>query len=185
VLFYPDRTWPELLRTAKAARADPAELDGLRRWLPGGRIDQQTADAVAMLREMRRFLAAGLAPQHVSLSMANTAMWEAAKRRVDTKPGDGTAVSRLMLERVLDEIRLLGQGAFEAAWCRSLLRVFAADFAEREGVTIGGERLPHAVAEFRISRNIEQDTELTRFLTDNDLSAEDFERLVVADEMVR
>ncbi len=64
-LFYPDRTWPELLRASGATRADPAELDALRRWLPAGRIDQQAADAVAMLREMRGFLAGGPAPQQV------------------------------------------------------------------------------------------------------------------------
>jgi hypothetical protein len=52
-------------------------------------------------------------------------------------------------------------------------------------VTIDGERLPDAVAAFRISRKLEQGTELTRFLADNDLSAEEFERLVVTDEMVR
>ncbi len=181
-LFYHGRTWPELLR---AAGADAAELDALRRWLPTGRIDQQAADAVAMLREMRSFLAADPAPQHVSWCMANTAMWEVAKRRADTLPRDGAIGSRLVLERILDEIRLLGPGAFETAYCRSLLRVFAADFAKHEGVTIDGERLHDAVAEFRISRNLEQGTELTRFLADNDLSAEEFERLVVTAEMVR
>ena len=184
-LFYPERTWPELLRGAEAARAGAAELDALRRWLPAGRIDQQAADTVAMLREIRGFLAVDPAPQQVSWSMANTAMWDVATRRADTLPGDGTAGSRLLLERILDEIRLLGPDAFEAAYCRSLLRVFAADFAQREGGTIDGERLADAVAEFRISRNLEQGTELTRFLAGNDLSAEDFERLVVADEMVR
>ena len=117
--------------------------------------------------------------------MANTAMWEAAKRRADTLPRDGAAGSRPMLEPVLDEIRLVGPGAYEAACCRSLLRVFAADFAGREGVTIDGERLHDAVAAFRMSRNLEQGTELTRFLADNDLSAEEFDRLVVTDEMVR
>ena len=135
-LFYPDRTWPELLRAAEAARADAAELDALRRWLPAGRIDQQAADAVAMLREMRTFLAADPAPQQVSWSMADTAMWEVAKRRADALPRDRAPGSRLMLEPILDEIRLLGPDAFEAACCRSLLRVFAADFAQREGVTI-------------------------------------------------
>ena len=35
-LFYPDRTWPELLRAAGATRADRAELDALRQWLPAG-----------------------------------------------------------------------------------------------------------------------------------------------------
>ncbi len=184
-LFYHDRTWPELLRAAEATRADTAELDALRRWLPTGRIDQQAADAVAMLREMRSFLLAAPTPQQPSWSMANTAMWEVAKRRADALPRDGAVSSRLELDRVLDEIRLLGPGAFETACCRSLLRVFAADAAEREGVTIDGERLRDAVAGFRISRNLEQGTELTRFLADNDLTAEEFEQLIVTDEMVR
>ena len=184
-LFYPDRTWPELLRAAEAARADTAELDALRRWLPAGRIDQQAADAVAMLREMRGFLAADPAPQQVSWSMADTAMWEVAKRRADALPRDRAAGSRLMLEAILDEIRLRGPDAFETAGCRSLLRVFAADFAEREGLTIDGDRLRNAVAEFTISRSLEHDTDLARFLADNELSPEDFERLVVTDEMVR
>ena len=41
------------------------------------------------------------------------------------------------------------------------------------------------MAEFRISRDLGQGIELTRFLADNDLSAEEFDRLVVTDEMVR
>ena len=184
-LFYPERTWAELLRAAEATPAKAADLDALRRWLPAGRVDQQAADALAMLREMRGFLAAGPAPQQVSWSMAPTAMWEAARRHADTLPRDGAAGSRVMLERILDEIRLLGPGAYEAACCRSLLRVFAADYAERAGATVDGERLHGAVAEFRISRNLEQGTELTRFLAGNDLSAEEFERLIVTDEMVR
>jgi hypothetical protein len=184
-LFYPDRTWPELLRAAEAARPDTAELDALRRWLPAGRIDQQAADAVAMLREMRGFLAADPGPQQVSWTMANTAMWEVAKRRADALPRDRAAGSRLMLEAILDEIRLRGPDAFETAGCRSLLRVFAADFAEREGLTIDGDRLHDVVAEFTISRSLEHDTDLARFRADNDLSPEDFERLVVTDEMVR
>ena len=184
-LFYPDRTWPELLRAGGATRADPAELDALRRWLPAGRIDQQAADAVAMLREMRGFLAGGPAPQQVSWSMADTAMWEVARHRADTLACDDTTGSPLAPERVLDEIRLLGPDVYEAACCRSLLRVFAADFARREGMVIDGERLHDAIAAFRSSRNLEQDGELARFLAGNDLSEEDLERLVATDEMVR
>jgi hypothetical protein len=184
-LFYPNRTWPELLRAAEATQADAAELEALRRWLPVGRIDQQAADAVAMLREMRGFLAADPAPQQVSWTMANTAMWEVAKHRADALPRGRAGGSRLMLEAILDEIRLRGPDAFETACCRSLLRVFGADFAEREGLTIDGDRLHDAVAEFKIGRSLEHDTDLARFLADNELSAEDFERLVVTDEMVR
>jgi hypothetical protein len=83
-LFYPDRNWPGLLGTGEAAGADPAELGSLRQWLPTGRVDQQADDAVAMLREMRCFLATDPGPQRVSWSMANTARWEAARRRAGT-----------------------------------------------------------------------------------------------------
>jgi len=83
-LFYPDRNWPGLLGAGEATEADPAELGALRQWLSTGRVNQQADDAVAMLREMRCFLATDPVPQRVSWSMANTARWEAARRRADT-----------------------------------------------------------------------------------------------------
>jgi hypothetical protein len=90
-LFYRDRTWPALLEAAKPAGADPAELGALRRWLPAGRIDQQADDALAMLREMRDFLATSPAPLQVPWTMANTTRWLAAKDHADNGgggPGD-------------------------------------------------------------------------------------------------
>ena len=118
--------------------------------------------------------------------MADTAMWEVAKRRADTLSRDGAAGSRLMLEPILDEIRLLGPDAFEAACCRSLLRVFAADFAEREGVTIDQEQAgrrrrrvqdqPEPRTGHRARRGSWPTTSCRH---------EDFDRLVVTDEMVR
>jgi hypothetical protein len=187
-LFYHDRNWPGLLRAAGAGGAggaDAAELDALRRWLPAGRIDQQADDAMAMLREIRGFLATDPAPQQVSWSMANTVMWEAATRRAGTILSDSPAGSVPTLNIILDDIRLLGPGAFDAARGRSLLRVFAADFAARQGVTIGGERLQDAIAEFRMAMGLERGADLTLFLAANDLSAADFSRLVAAGEKVR
>jgi hypothetical protein len=82
-LFYRDRNWPALLEAGKAAGADPAELAALRRWLPSGRIDQQADDALAMLREMREFLAGDPAPLRVPWTMANTTRWLAARDHAD------------------------------------------------------------------------------------------------------
>jgi hypothetical protein len=184
-LFYHGRNWPGLLDAGAARGADAAELTALRRWLPAGRIDQQADDAVAMLREMRSFLATGPAPQRVSWTMANTTRWDAAKRHATgIMHADGTARSRPMLECILDEIRLLGPGAFETARSHALLRLFAADFAEREGMTLDGERQQAAVAEFRMRNGLEQDAKLARFLAANDLSPDDLERLVAADQRV-
>jgi hypothetical protein len=176
-LFYPERTWSALFSTGGAAGVDAAELDALRRWLPRGRIDQQAADAVAMLREIRGFLAAGPGPQQVSWTTARTAMWEAARRHAGTTQDDD-ALAGL----IFDEIRLLGPGAFDAARCHALLQVFAADFAEREGMTVDGEA---AIAEFQVSRGLDQPAELARFLAANDLSADELQQLVVTHEMAR
>jgi hypothetical protein len=90
-LFYRDRNWPTLLETGKTAGADPAELGALRRWLPAGRIDQQADDALAMLREMRDFLAGDPAPLRVPWTLANTTRWLAAREHADkdgAEPGD-------------------------------------------------------------------------------------------------
>lgn len=92
-LFYPMRNWPALLEMGKAVGADPAELTALSRWLPGGRVDQQADDAVAMLREMRDFLANSPDPLRVPWTLANTTRWLAAKEYADAA-GPGPRVDR-------------------------------------------------------------------------------------------
>jgi hypothetical protein len=82
-LFYRERAWPAVLDAGKAAGADPAELGALRRWLPTGRVDQQADDAVAMLREMRDFLARSPDPLRVPWTLANTTRWLAVKDHAD------------------------------------------------------------------------------------------------------
>jgi hypothetical protein len=84
-LFYRVRNWSALLETGKAVGADPAELTALRRWLPGGRVDQQADDAVAMLRQMRDFLAGSPDPLRVPWTVAHTTRWLAAKDHTDAE----------------------------------------------------------------------------------------------------
>lgn len=85
-LFYADRSWPALLD--QVPDADPAELGALRHWLPAGRVDQQAEDAVAVLREMGRFLAAGPAPLQVRWTTAPTARWAEAMATAQSGAGD-------------------------------------------------------------------------------------------------
>jgi hypothetical protein len=80
-LFYRERTWPGLLEAGKARGAAPAELAALSAWLPGGRVDQMADDVVAMLREMRGFLATDPPPKQVRWKTANTVIWNTARRQ--------------------------------------------------------------------------------------------------------
>ena len=52
-IFYPDRTYPNLLARARAATVAASELDALDAWLPSGQVSQKRDDALAMLGAMK------------------------------------------------------------------------------------------------------------------------------------
>ena len=79
-LFYPDRNYELLLRSAADRGIPETELARFRQWLPKGQVNQKREDAVTMLRLMRRRLAQGLDPKAVSYSFQHTVMWESAWR---------------------------------------------------------------------------------------------------------
>jgi hypothetical protein len=115
-------------------------------------------------------------------------MFAAARHLADTDADSSDAGSSdatpAFSARVLDEVRLGGPGSFGAAWVRSLLRVFAASFAEKTGMTVEEEQLKEAIAGLRERLALEPDAEFARFLTANGLSADDFERLVADEELI-
>ncbi len=122
-MFYQDRSWPALLDAALAASADPTEVKVFRDWLPAGRVDQQADDVLAMLSQIREFLAADPDPQTVAWTVANTTRWVAAKERANIAVSEDDAGLAAGPEDVLDEIRLRGPGVLESARGRALLDV--------------------------------------------------------------
>jgi len=80
-LFYPDRSYRLILRSAVESGLPGDQLARLRQWLPAGQVNQKREDAVAMLRLMRRRLAEGLKPKTVSYCFQHTAMWKLACRQ--------------------------------------------------------------------------------------------------------
>ena len=55
-LYYPDRTYPRLIREA-GRTADPASLDRFARWVGEGAVDLKRRDAVEALGRIREILA--------------------------------------------------------------------------------------------------------------------------------
>jgi len=97
-LFYPDRNYQVLLRSARDSGACHTELAYLERWLPKGRVNQKRDDAVAMLQTIRQRLARGLKRKTVSYFFEHTAAWELARTHAgafvrSTKVPDGPAPS--------------------------------------------------------------------------------------------
>ncbi len=52
-IFYKERSWRRLLETAAAQGLDPAALEVLGGWLPGGRVDRKREDARSLLAMLR------------------------------------------------------------------------------------------------------------------------------------
>lgn len=179
---YRRRAWPGLLELGRAAESEPDELDRLRSWLPEGRVDQQAHDAVVMLRTIHDFLKLSPGRFQAHWTMARTTAWESLKQRARDSPAMN---NEAVLDNLLDEIRLLGPDGFATARDRSLLRYFAADAADREGFALSADRLHDAIVSFRIENGLESGADFKRFLADNDLSTDEFKRLVTVEEKVR
>ena len=183
--FYVHRHWPDLLAAGPAQLVEPREIAALRAWLRDRRVDQMAEDALDMLREMRSFLATEPTPRRARWTTVDTAIWNAARQQVGRANPDGPVGATAEFDMVLDEIRLLGPVRFQDTRRRSLLRFFAAQAAEREGMTESSQRTGEAAREFRAERGLQDDADFALFLTANDLSAAEFERLVATDGKVR
>ncbi|HVI91831.1 MAG TPA: TfuA-like protein [Dongiaceae bacterium] len=102
--LYARRGYPALLDAAAAQGIAPADLVGLRAWLPAGRRSQKRDDALALLAALRDFLATDPPPLAVSYRFERTEAWDADTAfAAPLTPMDGGALRR---EHLLDEIRL-------------------------------------------------------------------------------
>jgi hypothetical protein len=81
-LFYKERTYRAMIDAASVSGRAAAELSRFEAWLPTGRVDQKRLDALAMLDAISAHLAARTPPLAVTYELADTAAWQAARRRL-------------------------------------------------------------------------------------------------------
>jgi hypothetical protein len=81
-LFYKERNYPAILKAA-ASGVPAALLRALSDWLRSGRIDQKCRDAMVMLESISAYISATAPPLRAVYELANTAAWQAARRRIE------------------------------------------------------------------------------------------------------
>lgn len=176
--FFQERRWPDLLDQASARGLPDAELEALRAWLPGGRIDQKRADALALLEGLRAFLASDPGPKRVDYNFEWTEPWDSAfalgARFVDSSGGAGDG---LLDENVLDELRLEG-GAYRRAIERALFRLLGLRECERRGLKTDPAATRRQLSRFRAEQGLFARQDLDRWLAANQLNAASLERLL-------
>jgi hypothetical protein len=84
-LAYPERVWRRILSRAAEAGARRVELEALRRWLPGGRLDRKREDALQMLRAIDDALARGPVPRRPRFTVARSRYWARAQQAIESE----------------------------------------------------------------------------------------------------
>jgi AraC-like DNA-binding protein len=183
-LFYPERSYPLLLRRAAEQGLPAAELDALRAWLPRGRVDQKREDALAMLRTIRERLAANPGPKQVDFTLEHTVFWDEAMRAAGEadpaidQDSDGTA-----LASVLEELRLEANG-YARVYERAMLRHLALREAGRAGVVEADGDAVAAADRFRRARGLVGPEDLTAWLMEQRLTGQRYDELMREEALV-
>ncbi len=75
-LFFKHRSYSRILERAEHDNLPVSELNGIRNWLPKGRIDQKKDDARAMLTFIKKWLATDPEAKSVAYTFELTTKWD-------------------------------------------------------------------------------------------------------------
>ena len=164
-LFYPERSWEATL-TSGTRGLPGCEIESLRRWLPGGHINQKRDDALAMLAAMREFLAGDPAPARVTFVFQRSEMWQRAIADFEAA-GECDASRDAEREALFDELRLAG--TYAEARRAGVLRWAGLRGCAHEGLAVGTEDRQSAELAFRDRFEISRRLDIDRWLAENDL----------------
>jgi hypothetical protein len=184
-LFYPERSYPVLLRRASESGLPEAELARLRAWLPESRVNQKREDAVAMLRLMRRRLAEGLEPKTVAFSFQHTAMWDSVLKQGSEHGTDPKIDPNMVtLESLLDELKVEGD-RYKQHQLIALERFFAIRESDRLGMKVTDRSRKDAELAFRRERGFSDTVQVAEWMNENGMSAGEFDALMIEEARVR
>lgn len=160
-VFYPRRSWPDLL--AGLIPRQPA----LAAWLARHRVDQKRADALALLAAVEAHLAAPPPPTPLP-RFQPTAAWTAAPWRDRSAETDSASIA----PAILDQLRL-DPAAYRRCRRQALLRHLAAARAEADAPALAA-----SLAELRLSRGLLRQADLAAWAEAQDLDEAGLARLL-------
>ncbi len=177
-LYYPERRFERILACAAAEGLPAQELKGLEAWLPSGQVDQKRNDAIEMLRQMRCRLESGFEPKQVRYHFEHTTLWEKARLTAgNADPAEHPQGGPLLLERVLDELRISGD-KYRLTHQAALARCLSLDETWRQGIRPTAETVQHAAEQFRRENGLCEFTAFEQWMKQNHLSVEEFLELM-------
>jgi hypothetical protein len=170
-LFYAERSYARLLELGRDAGFAPAIVDGLRRWLASGAVNQKYDDAVAMLQAMRVCLETGRPPAPVTFVFEETLWWQQLKTRAaetGLAPDDSRVLDLLTRDRA----------AWERAVTGALGWQLARQAAEREGWASDAATLVDQAEALCRRHGLSNDAAVEHWLSENRYTRWELEHLL-------
>jgi hypothetical protein len=190
-MFYPDRSYPNLLRRALEDGAPADEIRNLSSFVARSRIDQKRLDALELLRTIKECCHASKVPDRATFSFAHTEAWDQIVDWAETQPPITDQADAISAELLAAEVRLLGEKG-RALLAGGLNRLAAGVLARRNGISHREERV--AAVDQSVRRGaqtgvnkLESGAEqpFTRWLQDRGLSDERYAEFLMRDAEVR
>ncbi|HEY4011943.1 MAG TPA: TfuA-like protein [Polyangiaceae bacterium] len=166
-MSYVERGYQAVLRDV-GTNVHNDELEALRRWLPGSRIDQKQRDAMAMIESMAECARRGWQPKTVDFVFAHTNAWSALTRMTWAERSADKGVGALSGNDVIEELLVTGgaEAAFEAALARSM----SLELARQGCIEVDPRAVESVAEEFRRERGLLQPEEFSTWLETQGLS---------------
>jgi hypothetical protein len=176
--YYPERSFPDLLRQGAEVDLPKEELDALKAWLPNGQIRRKAEDARAMLEEMAVFLASNPAPKTVAYHFEPTDAWEQVLHR-DGHQVAAALPDALPTEALMDEVRLRGDTCYEHLLSRAFGRALALQETRRNQAPIDPAIFREILHAFFVRRGLTAPEQIATWLDQQQLDTDGLTSLIV------
>jgi hypothetical protein len=178
-MFYAERSYDHLLKTAAQGGMAAHELDRLSNWLVEGRVDQKRQDALDLLARMQHWLNTKPAQKQVAYEFEHTDMWQ---RFVSTQSMEQTIGETD--NAVLTELRLEGLSYYRVKGA-ALLRQLALQQTNHQNVSISRRELKQVSNDFRRQVGMLDRASIDHWLVDNNLDLQTFDRLMIEETRLK
>jgi hypothetical protein len=173
--FYAERDYSKLLAKGLENGLSHDEIGALRKWLPTGRRDQKRVDALAMLQHIGERDRSSPEHKSVRFTFQRTDAWEQLRREMDGHtievPCDHDH------DASLTELRLEGK-RYIVERERAVERSLCLGLANAIGLTPDNHLLQSAARQFCGVSGLNSPEGLDGWLKDQNIDAEDFDRLL-------
>lgn len=179
--FYPERSWPWLVRAAER-ECPPEQRAKVRAFLLENIVEQKKADARALLDRLVADRALWATPKQVDYHFEYTEFFRLGAER-DGRFGPGVGLDRS--EALLDELRLEGPSRYEAAVRAGHERAWALEQARAEGFEASDEQIEAVWAELILRHGLDSAEKRRAFCEERGLHDEELVRFLREEAAVR